>query len=397
MINYKKNISFKSIFYFCSLPLRLDSYRGCSFGCLYCFSQSLNNRNGNFNKKVYPANPLKLSNILNQVLNRGKNDGLVRSCISKKIPFHFGCVSDPLQPIELEYGVSYEHLKTLRQFEYPYYLCTKSDLVVKPKYLELFDENISAIQISFSTLNSELARKLEPTAPNPKIRISVLDKLSSKGLYTVARIQPFLFPRENLNEDYFKIFSEVGVNHIVLEHLRIPTNSKMMGRNKLTNALGIDMLNEYRRLGIKHSRVNYELTSQAKLGNVLLAKQLAHKYRMSFGSGDNDFHHISDSLCCCGSPHFKNGSIYESHFGKGAFEGIRKGNISFEYIDKNWHPCGSIKEQLNSDCRIPGKNTVASLLKDKLNKPNSSNSPTSFYGIEYRNNKYIANKTLLDL
>ena len=110
--------------------------------------------------------------------------------------------------------------------------------MVKHKYLELFDKNISAIQISFSTLNSELARKLEPTAPNPKTRISVLGKLSAKGLYTVARIQPFLFPKEGLIEDYFKIFSDVGVNHVVLEHLRIPTNSKIAGRNKLNNALG---------------------------------------------------------------------------------------------------------------------------------------------------------------
>lgn len=35
---YGSPISLTSQFYFCGVPLRLDTYSGCSHNCLYCFA-----------------------------------------------------------------------------------------------------------------------------------------------------------------------------------------------------------------------------------------------------------------------------------------------------------------------------------------------------------------------
>ena len=118
---------------------------------------------------------------------------------------------------------------------------------------------------------------------------------------------------------------------------------------------------------------------------------------MTFGSGDNDFHHFSDHLCCCGIPNtieFKN--IYNGHLGYGIYNALRTGKVSFDYIQKFWHPVGSIKRYINSDCRINGSCNIIELLKSKINKPDSSNSPRSFYGVNYSsNNQYtISNKVM---
>ena len=395
LTEYKKFISFKSIFYFCSLPLRLDSYRGCTIGCHYCFSKSINNRKERFSK-VIPANPNKFERYFLQSPDE-KRIGIVKQCVDRRIPFHFGCVSDPFQPAEKKYKITYEMLKIIRKYKYPTVLCTKSDLILDKEYLDVLKGIPLVVQISFSTFNDALALKLEPNAPSPSKRLKVLNILSQKGINTVVRLQPFLYPKETLDEKTISKISDCGVKHIVLEHLRIPTNSTIKSRNKLWNALDINMLEVYKKLGLKCSRINFELSSKEKYGNVLLAKKLAHKYGMSFGSGDNDFHHFSDDQCCCGVPkdeYFKN--IYKGHLGISAYNSLRSNKFSCSNIDDEWQPTGSIKENLNSECRIAGLNDTKSLLNHKVSFPNSSNSPLSFYGIYLNNkNKYAINQSIL--
>jgi hypothetical protein len=142
--------------------------------------------------------------------------------------------------------------------------------------------------------------------------------------------------------------------------------------------------------------VSYELVSEAKINNILFCRDEAHRFGMTFGAGDNDFHHFSDYLCCCGipnDPEFLN--IYTGHIGSGVFMSMKQGNLSFDYLDNEWHPCGSIREHVNSDCRISECYTVLDLLKHKI-KNEGSNSPSSFYGVERKDDgTFIFNKALL--
>ena len=135
---YKKFISFKSIFYFCSLPLRLDSYRGCTIGCHYCFSKSINNRKEKFNK-VIPANPNKFGRYFLQSPNE-KRIGIVKQCVDRRIPFHFGCVSDPFQPAEKKYKITYEMLKIIFANSLAYLWC--NILVGFPYLAHIFKEDL---------------------------------------------------------------------------------------------------------------------------------------------------------------------------------------------------------------------------------------------------------------
>ena len=387
----------KSIFYFCSLPLRLDSYRGCTHGCLYCFSQKLNNRNERFFSKIVPANSTTFERLMSSVVeNPEKNTGPVRSCLEKRIPLHFGCVSDPFQPAERRYRVTLNFLKTLQKHQYPCVISTKSNLVVDPDYINIMTTTPTIIQMSFSTLDDDFARRLEPSATIPSKRLLALKQLAQEGIWTVARLQPFLYPKEKLTRDLFERIADAGVKHVVLEHLRIPTNSQLKTRRKLWGAIGMDMLQVYKELGRKYSRINFELASNLKLKNVLDAKQLAKDFGMSFGSGDNDFHHLSDELCCCGLSSDERFQPYLGHLGYGAFKGVSGGKVSYQYLDEFWQPEGSIKRYINSDCRLIPNNTTINLLKSKVDKPKSSNSPLCFFGLEWSKTEgYYFNKQFL--
>lgn len=395
---YKNYIGIKSLFYFCPLPLRLDSYRGCAFGCLYCFSHSLNNRNYDFFKVSDIADPTHFNRLLDRIIS-GKNNintGILNDFIRKRIPFHFGTTSDPLQPIELSEGVTFELLSILDRYNYPFVLSTKSALIGEQKYYSFFLKKGTAIQISFSTLDDDLASIIEPNAPSPSNRLKLLSLLSQKGIWCIARIQPYLYPYDTNLERILLAISQTGVKSIILEHLRIPTNSKQSQRVKLWQALGMNVIDEYNSMGIKYSRVNYELKSELKMKNIRIAQDFCKSHNIQFCSGDNDFHHISDSVCCCGLDcGDKSFNLYDSNLMKGIRNGLKMKTIDFNYIYTDWQPNSSISEHINSQCRINKKHKIIDFLEKKIDTPSSSNSPASFYGIEYKHNEYHVNFDLL--
>lgn len=62
------NVSSK--FAICGLPIRVDTYKGCSFGCTYCFSN--NRKICEFDKEFQVANLQSVEKRLDKIFNRGK-------------------------------------------------------------------------------------------------------------------------------------------------------------------------------------------------------------------------------------------------------------------------------------------------------------------------------------
>lgn len=107
----------------CNLPVRFDTYRGCSHGCRYCFAQKKND--------------------ISHIERDESVDGL-RSFIEGKrgnetewcdwnIPIHWGGMSDPFQPVEKQIRASYECLKLLAKTKYPFVVSTKGRLIAEPE------------------------------------------------------------------------------------------------------------------------------------------------------------------------------------------------------------------------------------------------------------------------
>jgi len=181
------------------------------------------------------------------------------------------------------------------------------------------------------------------------------------------------------------------VKHIIVEHLRIPTNFDKKALRKLYDVLGIDIIHYYKQRGIQVSRVNYELSSGVKIPNIIKFKERAHKLGLTFGCGDNDLHHLSDDDCCCGIQSlagFEN--IYKGSFLTAIMSYDIDGSINLDTIRKAWQPDASIREHINSDCRKLNLSKPIEYLEYKLSNPSSSDSLTKFYGIEYhhKDSKY---------
>ena len=173
----------------CSLPVTMDTYNNCSFGCVYCFSQYQRGigkeKDAYLNKQVKSVNPEKVKRIF----GLQDTESQFYKWVKDKRPIQYGGLSDQFDGYERRYGVTYDILKYLRSINYPICFSTKSAWVFsEPKYQELFRgaDNWN-MKFSIITLDEEDARHIEVGVPSPQKRLEAMriyNELSGGGYYT---------------------------------------------------------------------------------------------------------------------------------------------------------------------------------------------------------------------
>ena len=93
-------------------------------------------------------------------------------------------------------------------------MITKSHMVTRD--VDILSKIKACVSITITTLNEEIAKKLEPKAPLPSKRIKALEILNEKGIPTVVRLNPTIpFLNEKEIEDIIEISASIGVKHLV--------------------------------------------------------------------------------------------------------------------------------------------------------------------------------------
>ena len=173
----------------------LNAYRGCEHGCIYCYARPshayLNLSPGlDFETKLF-AKPDAAQ--------------LLRAELAKPSyrcsPIALGSNTDPYQPIEREWKVTRQILEVLAEHRHPVSIVTKSALVERDIDLltQLARDNLVQVFISVTTLDGELARRMEPRAPSPRRRLQAMAQLNQAGVpcgVMSAPIVPFLTDAE---------------------------------------------------------------------------------------------------------------------------------------------------------------------------------------------------------
>lgn len=163
----------------CNLPIRFDTYEGCSHACKYCFV-----------KKKADISKIKKDDCRKALLNfiSGSRTAETKWC-DWKIPLHWGGMSDPFQPIEKKERISYECLKILAESQYPFVVSTKGRLVADDEYLSLLSKSNCVVQISMVCSKYDI---LEQGAPTFEERLRMLEKVAGKVKRVNTRIQPYM-------------------------------------------------------------------------------------------------------------------------------------------------------------------------------------------------------------
>ncbi|MFH8132551.1 MAG: radical SAM protein, partial [Candidatus Aenigmatarchaeota archaeon] len=142
----------------CTCPKKysFSPYTGCSHSCLYCYASS-------YIKKFFNCRPKKdLLKKLEEDLKK----------VDKRFPISVSNSSDPYVPEEEKLKLTRDCLRYFAFHDCKILLITKSDLVLRD--LDILSRMRSCVSITITTLNEEIAKKLEPKAPSPEKRIKAV-------------------------------------------------------------------------------------------------------------------------------------------------------------------------------------------------------------------------------
>ncbi len=166
----------------------LNPYRGCEHGCAYCYARPTHEYLGfsaglDFESRIMVKEnaPLLLREELSSP--RWRPDVVVMSG-----------VTDCYQPVERKLRLTRRCLEVFAEFRNPVGVITKNALVARDAdvFAELAKYDAGAACVSITTLDPEVARKLEPRASAPYKRLQAIEVLAKAGAFVSVNAAPVI-------------------------------------------------------------------------------------------------------------------------------------------------------------------------------------------------------------
>ena len=161
------------------MPFRwtINPYRGCEIGCRYCYARYTHGFMGldegaEFEEKIYAKS--NVAALLRRDLRKRRTGAIA-----------IGTSTDPYQPAERRFERTRAILEVFAgEGGRDLSITTKSDLIVRDIGLlqRIAERNRLSVNITVTTIDPALARKLEPRAPRPDLRLDAVRALADAGL-----------------------------------------------------------------------------------------------------------------------------------------------------------------------------------------------------------------------
>jgi len=196
----------------------INPYRGCEHGCIYCFARPthsyLNLSPGlDFETKLIAKR--NIASVLRAELGR-KN--------YRPNYIAIGTATDCYQPIERELRLTRSVIEMLAEARHPFSIVTKSSAVEHDLDLiaPLAAQRLAAVYVTVTTLDGELARKLEPRAAAPHRRLRTIRTLAEAGVPVGVSVAPQIpFVNEDM-EQVLEAAWEAGARSAFYTVVRLP-------------------------------------------------------------------------------------------------------------------------------------------------------------------------------
>jgi len=160
----------------------INPYVGCQHGCRYCYAT--------FVKQLYHID-LPWGEFCYPKINCVE---LLKEELKNASPGHIwlSSVTDAYQPLEGKYQLTRQILETLIEYKHKFSveILTKSSLAMRD--FDLIKQLNAELGSSMTTLDSEIARNIEPFASPPKERIRMLKEAKDSGIHVYGFISPVL-------------------------------------------------------------------------------------------------------------------------------------------------------------------------------------------------------------
>lgn len=289
-------IAVSSKFAICGVPLRVDTYKTCSFGCKYCFSN--NRKIMEFEKNLQIGNIEWLKKKMDKIHNKKiyNEETFLDVLMSDKITWHCGGMSDPFQPIESKLHITKELIDVANQYNQTILFSTKSDTV----YGADIRPELHTFQLSISNVDDK--RIIEPNVPSIKSRYKFYRKLKDEGFKVGIRVQPFI---PNITSvDIIDIFKDA--DYFTIEGIKLVPQNKEH-KEEILKITNLDK-DDFKQMGLLNLKPEIRLEAYKEFIDKL------EGYNIPYSIADNDLHYISSGGCCCGDALVKKSTKFNNTY-----------------------------------------------------------------------------------
>lgn len=158
----------------------LNPYFGCEHGCLYCYAPSVfRDEKIAMNWGGFVKARINIVEIL---------QSQVGSISKGKVGI--STVTDPYQPLEAKLQLTRRCIEVLSSKGFPVSIQTKSALVLRDK--DIIKPDRFDIGVTITTLNEEIAKKIQKKSSPPGALVQVIEEFSSKGIETWIFLGPII-------------------------------------------------------------------------------------------------------------------------------------------------------------------------------------------------------------
>ncbi|MCU0928462.1 MAG: PA0069 family radical SAM protein [Burkholderiaceae bacterium] len=168
--------------------LSINPYRGCEHGCIYCYARPTHSYLDlspglDFESRIVAK--VDAAERLREELGR---PGYRPSTIN------IGSATDAYQPAERRLRITRAVIEVLAACAHPFAIVTKSSGVERDLDLvsPMGRERRAAVYVSLTTLDADLARRMEPRAAAPHRRLRTIETLARAGVPVGVSVSPVI-------------------------------------------------------------------------------------------------------------------------------------------------------------------------------------------------------------
>ena len=254
----------------------INPYRGCEFACKYCYARYTHEfmelRGGiEFEQKIFVKQ--RAAELLRHELKKVKRGEEIA----------IGTATDPYQPAERRFEVTRGILEEFAKHSgFAIGIVTKSNLITRDAEIlrRVAENNRLFVNVTVTTINPELARKLEPRAPRPDLRLETVRQLNLAGVdagVICAPVLPEITDAPRDLEALVKAASEVRAKYIFANPLFLKPCSA---------AVFLPFLQEHFPALVENYRKRYESRAFLPKAYAQRLSQLMAALRRKYGIGE---------------------------------------------------------------------------------------------------------------
>lgn len=166
----------------------INPYRGCEHGCAYCYARPSHETLG-FNAGI---------DFESRIMVKADAPRLLRDAL-KKLSWEpeviaMSGVTDCYQPLERQYKITRSCLEVLAEFRNPCSIITKNALILRDLDIlsAMAQKNLVSVCLSVTTLDKELAVRMEPRTSPPALRLEAIRRLRAAGVPVSVNVAPVI-------------------------------------------------------------------------------------------------------------------------------------------------------------------------------------------------------------